>query len=117
MRKRLRIDAIHPLTERSLPIFVSMMMQILDQKYETNMPMLNVQIGKKECNFDENNFLSLLLITRYTVISNSFDESFANKHNDFYSLIDSSTHWYKMDLETLLAELRSRQLGGYRNIW
>ncbi|CAF5227870.1 unnamed protein product, partial [Rotaria magnacalcarata] len=48
-----------------------------------------------------------------TPISNDFDESFANKHN-ISTLIDSSLHWYQLDLETVLAELRSRELGGYR---
>ena len=57
------------------------------------MPMLNVQIG--------------------TPISNEFDESFANKHG-VSTFIDSSSNWHRMNLETLLSELRSRQLGGYK---
>ncbi|CAF2476800.1 unnamed protein product [Rotaria sp. Silwood2] len=90
--KRLRIDAIHPLTERELPIFINDDADF-GPKIRANMTMLNVQIG--------------------TPISNKFDESFANKHN-ISTFINSSSHWYRMDLETLLAELRSRELGGYR---
>ncbi|CAF0945736.1 unnamed protein product [Rotaria sordida] len=90
--KRLRIDAIHPLTERLLPIFINNNADF-GPKIRANRTMLNVQIG--------------------TPISNEFDESFANKHN-IPTVIDSSTHWHRMDLETLLAELRSRELGGYR---
>ncbi|CAF1313366.1 unnamed protein product [Rotaria sordida] len=52
-------------------------------------------------------------LTEPAPISNANDESFANKHN-ILTFIDSSTHWHRMDLETLLAELRSRQLGSYR---
>jgi leucyl-tRNA synthetase len=48
-----------------------------------------------------------------TPISNEFDETFANKHN-ISTFIDSSTHWHRMNLETLLSELRSRELGGYQ---
>ena len=29
-------------------------------------------------------------------------------------MIDTSSHWHQMDLESLLSELRSRQSGGYR---
>ena len=48
-----------------------------------------------------------------TPISNAFDDSFANRHQ-IPTVIDGSTHWHQMKVETLLAELRSRQLGGYR---
>ncbi|CAF5042488.1 unnamed protein product, partial [Rotaria socialis] len=82
----------HPLTERALPIFVNDDADF-GPKIRAKMTMLNVQIG--------------------TPISNDFDESFANKHN-ISTLIDSSLHWYRLDLETILAELRSRELGGYR---
>lgn len=43
--KRLRIDAIHPLTERVLPIFVSDDADF-GPKIRPNVTMLNVQIGK-----------------------------------------------------------------------
>ncbi|CAF3779416.1 unnamed protein product [Adineta steineri] len=90
--KRLSINAIHPLTDRLLPIFINDEADY-GPKIRANMSMLNVQIG--------------------TPKSNSYDESFANKHN-VSTVIDSSTRWHKMDTETLLSDLRSRELGGYR---
>lgn len=48
-----------------------------------------------------------------TPLSNSFDESFADKH-DVSTFIDTSSHWYRLDQETILAELRSRESGGYK---
>lgn len=72
--------------------------------------MLNVQIGMNEesCFIDSTGFLFI-----GTPISNSFDESFASKHK-ISTLIDTSTQWHQMDVDTLLSELRSRRSGGDR---
>ncbi len=44
--KRLRTDAVHPLTERLLPIFINDDADF-GPKIRSNRPMLSVQIGKK----------------------------------------------------------------------
>lgn len=45
--------------------------------------------------------------------SNEFDAEFAKKHKISTS-IEFSTDWQGKNVEDLLSELRSRQLGGYR---
>ena len=45
--KRLRIDAVHPLTEQPLPIFINDDADF-GPKIRANMPMLNVQIGERK---------------------------------------------------------------------
>lgn len=103
------MDAIHPLTERPLPIFVNDEADF-GPKIRADLPMLNVQIGMNE----RSRFIKLnRFLFIGTPISNSFDESFVNKHK-ISTLIDTSSHWHQMDVESLLSELRSRQSGGYR---
>ncbi|CAF0727570.1 unnamed protein product [Adineta ricciae] len=90
--KRLRTDAVHPLTGQPLPIFINDDADF-GPKIRANMSMLNVQIG--------------------TPSTNPFDEAFARQHN-ISTILDSSAPGQTMDVETLMAELRSRGLGGYR---
>ena len=59
---------------------------------------------------DQDNRIFPLLGTPST---NPFDEAFARQHN-ISTTADSSAPGQAMDVETLMAELRSRGLGGYR---